>query len=277
MTFITPDEFDLLSDFIYRKTGIRFESKKLYFLSKRIQKRMDALGIETVSAYIRKLRFADPDRTEFQQLIELLTINETYFFRDFPQYQAFAEECLPEVEKRKSARGDFKLRLWSAGCSSGEEPYTIAIILREMLDNFRNWEIEIIASDINRNVLKIAEEGRYTFRSIRDVPPEYLERYFARTPRGDYTVSEKLKEMIRFEQVNLAEKESVRKKRGFDFIFCRNLLIYFDDVSTRQLVNAFYVALNPEGFIFLGSSESIGRITTAFQMRRMGGFLVYQK
>jgi len=274
---ITASEFEALSDFIYRKTGIKFEVKKLYFISKRIQKRMDALGVETVSDYIRMLRFSDPKNSEFQMLTDLLTINETYFFRDFSQLQAFGEDCLSEVASRKAARGDRRLNIWSAGCSTGEEPYTLAIILLEMLDNIAAWDISILAGDIDLTALEKAKKGIYWERSLRDMPPEYLQRHFHKNSDGSYSVSERIRKMVAFEHINLSEKEAIRKKKEFDFIFCRNVLIYFDDTSRKRLVDQFYVALNPGGYIFLGSSESVGRISTAFKIKRAGGFIVYSK
>ncbi|MDM8514833.1 protein-glutamate O-methyltransferase CheR [Desulfobacterales bacterium HSG16] len=277
MANITAEEFDTLSDFIYKKTGIRFESRKLYFISKRIGKRIDELGVETVAEYIRMLRFADPVNQEFQKLTDLLTINETYFFRDFPQLQAFAEHCLSEVEKKKNAVKDNTIRIWSAGCSTGEEPYTIAIILLEMLNYFSTWKIEIIANDIDLTVLSKAKQAVYGKRSLRDVPQEYLDRYFIKKDSESYVLQKKVKKMVQFEHVNLSEKKEIRKKRGFDFIFCRNLLIYFDDISRKRLVDQFYVALNEGGYVFLGSSESPGRISTAFKLKRAGGYIVYYK
>lgn len=277
MPNITASEFDSLSDFIYRKTGIRFESKKLYFLSNRIRKRMRLLGIETVSEYIRILRFADPKNLEFQKLTDLLTINETYFFRDFSQLQAFAESCLIEVAEKKAAAGDRTLRIWSAGCSTGEEPYTLGIIILEMLDDVSDWDISILASDIDLTVLNKARHAVYETRSIRDVPSSYLKRHFQKKGDEQYRVSEQVRRMVTFEHINLSEKQEIRKKRGFDFIFCRNVLIYFDDFSRKRLVDQFYVALNPGGYIFLGSSESVGRISTAFKLRRADGFIVYTK
>lgn len=238
---------------------------------------MDALNVETVSEYIRILRFSDPNNSEFQKLTDLLTINETYFFRDFPQLQAFGEHCLPEVAAKKAAAGDRTLRIWSAGCSTGEEPYTLALILLEMLDDAEKWKIFISAGDIDLTALEKAGKGLYGTRSLRDVPPEYLHRYFHETEGEFYNISEKIKKMVEFEHINLSEKEEIRKKRGFDFIFCRNVLIYFDDMSRKRLVDQFYVALNPGGYIFLGSSESIGRISTAFIIKRMGGYIVYSK
>jgi chemotaxis protein methyltransferase CheR len=271
------DDFGCLSDFIYRKAGIRFEPKKLYFLSKRIQRRMQELGIDTPSEYIRSLRFSDPNGVEFQNLINLLTVNETYFFRDFPQLQSFAEHCLPELTARKSSRGDTVLRILSAGCSTGEEPYTLAIILLEMLDNIRQWQVEILACDIDLNVLGKARHAVYETRSLKDVPPEYLPRYFKEYPAGSYSLKNEAKRMVRFEHMNLAEKGMLRQQGTFDFIFCRNVLIYFDDLSRKQMVDRFYAALDPGGYIFLGSSESVGRITTGFGIKRAGGHLVYYK
>lgn len=274
---ITADEFDYLSDFIYRKTGIRYEPKKLYFLSKRIEKRMDALGMESVAEYIRTLRFADPKSQEFQRLIDLLTINETYFFRDFPQLQAFGEHCLIERVEDKTALRDRNLRIWSAGCSTGEEPYTLAIILMEMIDDIDTWDIVIEASDIDLSALEKAEKATYEPRSLRDVPGAYLSRYFRKQKNGAYRIAKAVKDMVTFDHINLADKAAIRRKRDFDFIFCRNLLIYFDDLSRKRLVDQFYVALKPGGYIFLGSSESIGRISTAFKLKRMGGYIVYHK
>lgn len=276
MASLTIDEFETFSDFVYRKTGIRFESKKIYFITKRIQKRMEVLQIETVIDYIRLLRFSDPKGAEFQILTESLTINETHFFRDFFQLQTFAENCLDEVCGVKRRSGDNTIRIWSAGCSTGEEPYTLAIIMMEMLDDWRSWEIEILASDIDRIVLASARKGEYCRRSIRDVPAEYLKRYFVENDES-FLVSSRVKQMVRFEQVNLGDKEALRDHRGFDFIFCRNMMIYFDDISRKQLVDQFYLALNSGGYIFLGASESVGRITTAFRLKRMGNSLLYSK
>lgn len=277
MSFLTADEFEALAGYIYRITGIRYESKKMYFITKRVEKRMVELGIETAAEYIRKLRFADPDKTEFQLLINILTINETYFFRDFPQLQSFAENCLEEVSENKRKKKDHWIRIWSAGCSTGEEPYSLAIILKEMLNDFDRWRIEIVASDIDKTALIKARRGVYEEKSLRDVPPEYLNRYFSKSGSKEWKLSRDIKSMVEFEHLNIGDKEALRNKKGFDFIFCRNVLIYFDDISRKQLVDQYYVSLNKGGYIFLGSSESVGRVTTAFRLKRAGGHLVYYK
>jgi chemotaxis protein methyltransferase CheR len=276
---LTMAEFELLSSFIYKKTGILFEYKKMYFIARRIQTRMTAMGIDNIPEYINLLNSEAGFGDEFHHLTELCTINETYFFRDFPQLQAFAECCLVDVCKRKNETGDQKLRIWSAACSSGEEPYTLAIIFLEMLDNYRYWDIEIIASDIDRQVLEKAQKGEYKSRSVKDVPPEYFKKYF--TPKTEdpsvYVISNEVKNFVTFENVNLSNRAEIRHHLDFDFIFCRNLLIYFDDVSRKNLVDQFYIALNPGGYIFLGSSESVSRMSTAFNLKKVNGFLVYQK
>ena len=274
---ITLDDYQRLTDFIYRKAGIRFEPKKIYFVSKRVQKRMEELGIDSYSEYIRRLRFLDRDGREFQNLINLLTVNETYFFRDYPQLLAFGEHCLPEVVERKIENRQRKLRLWSAGCSTGEEPYTLSIILHELLDDIRLWDVEILGSDIDGGALERAKRGIYSKRSVKDVPQQYLEQYFTPLNNGFYAIRDNIKSIVRLEYLNLADKMELRKRRGFDFIFCRNVLIYFDDISRKKVVDHFYVALNRGGYIFLGSSESLGRITSAFKMKRAGKHIVYTK
>ncbi len=274
---ITLEEFERLSDFIYRRSGIRFEPKKIYFVIKRVEKRMDALAMDNFTEYLRYLRFSDRDGKEFQNLIDLLTVNETYFFRDFPQLQTFAEHCLADVVNRKFSCKDMTLRIWSAGCSTGEEPYTLSIILYEMLDDIREWEIEILASDIDRPALERAKRGIYDRRSVKDVPSEYLDRYFLNHSNGTFAITDKVKSIVKFEHLNLSDRRALRKWRGFDFIFCRNVLIYFDDISRKQVVDHFYIALNRGGYIFLGSSESIARITTAFRMKRANNYIVYCK
>jgi len=273
---LTVEEFDRLADLIYNKSGIRFEHKKAYFVTKRLQKRMEELGVESPMEYIRLLKYSDKDGVEFQKFLNSLTVNETYFFRDYPQLAAFAEHCLYDLVEKKYMKNDNSLRIWSAGCSTGEEPYTLSIILHEMLDNLPDWNIEIIANDVDENALQKATEGVYEDRSIKDVPQEYLDKYFIRY-RNNFIVKEKVKSLVKFEYLNFADGNILKGKRNFDFIFCRNVLIYFDDFSRKKVVDHFYIALNKGGYIFLSSSESLSRITTTFKLKRLGGHLVYTK
>jgi len=272
---INSDDFRDLTDYIYKKSGIKFEDKKKYFINKRVAKRIEEIGTDSVREYLRYLKFKD-DGDEMQNLMNLLTVNETYFFREFHTLEAFAEYALQEIAEEKLKKRDRTLKVWSAGCSTGEEPYTLAIIIREMLDNVDDWDVEVVASDLDENVLNKAERAFYDDRSIKDVPDEYYSRYFE-TLRGHHTLKPVIRNMVKFEHLNLMDRMSMRKKRGFDFVFCRNVLIYFDEISRKQVVDHFYISLNKGGYVFLGHSESVGRITTAFNMKRFGSNVVYYK
>lgn len=272
-------EFVELRKLIYAKSGIYLGDEKVYFLRRRVEKRMEELGMEDPQEYVNYLRFFDRRGRELHKLIEEVTVNETYFFREFPQLQAFAEHCLPEVLEQKRKGLISKLRILSAGCSTGEEPYTLAIILKEMVDDLDSLAPRVVAVDIDGKVLDKALRGIYEARSVKDVPKVYLERYFEKVGNGKWRVMNSVRELVTFEQVNLADYEEVLRfgMSSFDFIFCRNVLIYFSEEVRRRVVENFYALLQPGGYIFLGHSESLSRISTAFTLRRRGGYLVYQK
>ena len=272
---LSDRDYKQFARLIYDRTGVWFEENKRTFLWRRIQERIGALGLSGINEYFNLL-YSGRSEKEWQSFIDCITINETYFFRDFPQLAAFAEQVLPQVAKAKEGRGDFRLRLWSAGCASGEEPYTLAIILREMLPRPPAWNIEILATDINSRVLSQARRAVYDSRSVRDVPPEYLERYFVLTPQG-YALKAEIKKMVDFFHLNLFDGQAAAELKDFDFIFCRNVLIYFDDASRQRVVETFYRALRSGGYIFLGHSESVGRISGKFKMSRLDGHIVYYK
>jgi chemotaxis protein methyltransferase CheR len=273
---LSAGNYEKLTQQIYLRLGLFFEDKKTYFLQKRVEKRMDALGIADPNQYVFLLCYADSEGREMQALANLITTNETYMFREYEQLEAFANCCLPEVLSAKQARGEQRLRIWSAGCSSGEEAYTLAMILQEVFPQSQYWECEIVATDIDENVLAHAAKGRYWWRSVRDVPPEYFDKYLVK--EGDtYLVRPKAAGVVRFAHLNLNDRLAMRAMRNFDFIFCRNVLIYFDDRSRKAAVDHFYNALNRGGYIFLGHSESVGRISSAFKLKRMEQHLVYAK
>ena len=276
MTLSTRD-FQSIRDVVYKKLGIYFEDAKVFFIQKRIEKRMAALGIDRFDDYAFQLCFTDSDGAEMQRLANLITTNETYMFREFDQLQAFADFCLPEILKAKEKNNDRCLKIWSAGCSSGEEPYTLAIILREIMHDAAHWDIRITGTDIDERIIEMAKNAVYEERSIRDVPVEYMGRHLKPMPNGNFKIHSETSRLVDIQHLNLHDKAAMRKMRYFDFIFCRNVLIYFDDISRRSAVDHFYNALNPGGYIFLGHSESIGRITSAFTLIRKGKHLVYQK
>jgi len=272
---LTPELYQRFVDLIYKKTGIWFESTKRYFVDKRLDERIVELGLANYREYYQLLKFST-EQTEMQQLINRLTVNETYFFRDFPQLQGFAEDVLLQMVKEKSKVRDKRIRLWSAGCSTGEEPYTLAIILLEMLPNPEEWTIEILASDINTSVLDVSRKGHYNSRSVKDVPLEYLERYFIQRSET-YILDIKVRNMVTFKKINLMEEREMKVQINYDLIFCRNVLIYFDAESRLSVLNRFYRSLQSDGYIYLGHSESVTRITDSFKMKRIGGTTAYYK
>jgi len=270
---LSDELFDKFIKLIYNRTGLFYENGKKYYVQKRLEKRAELLEMETLKDYFMMLKFSD-DNTEFANLINDLTVNETYFFRDFPQLSNFAEEILPRFEKETQNRK--KIKVWCAACSTGEEPYTLSIILQEMLEKFEQWEIQIIASDINTEVLQSARIGLYESRSVKDVPNEYLEKYF--TKRNDkYLINLNVRKSVSFKQINLMDEAEMSSINGCDFIFCRNCLIYFDEESRKNVVSSFYESLNPGGFVFLGHSESVGSVSSAFRVHRIGDTIVYSK
>jgi chemotaxis protein methyltransferase CheR len=276
MNELTTEQYTKLRDLICSKLGLFFEPSRSQFLQKRVEKRMELLGLESAEDYIRHLRFHDPAGAEMQQFANLITTNETYMFREFDQLRAFSDFALPEVLEIKRKNGHNRLRIWCAGCSTGEEAYTLAIILREVLQEASAWNIEIVATDIDENALARVREARYDERAIRHVPIEYLDRHFGR--EGDrYRLHPETRALVLAEHLNLYDRTAMRAYRHFDFIFCRNVLIYFSDETRKAVVDYFYTALNVGGFIFLGHSESVGRISNAFQLVRLGEHLTYQK
>jgi len=270
---LSDELFDKYVKLVYKKTGIYYENNKKYFVQKRLEKRAEIVQAQDLSDYYSLLKFSE-DSSEFDQLINELTVNETYFFRDFPQLRNFAEDVLPFYVQNR-AKGK-RLKIWSAACSSGEEPYTLSIILLEMLENPEEWDIQIIASDINTEVLQSAKIGLYDSRSIRDVPPEYLEKYFIRR-QDKYLINLAARKNVTFMKLNLMNDADMSLITGCDFIFCRNCLIYFDDHSRRSVLAKFYDSLNPGGFVFLGHSESVGRISSAYQVQKIGDTIVYSR
>jgi chemotaxis protein methyltransferase CheR len=276
MPELSIEQFEKLNRQIYLKLGLHFDEKKIYFLKTRVAKRMAALGIADPKDYLFQISYADGDGVEMQALANLITTNETYMFREYDQLQAFANNCLPEVLSAKQAKGEKSLRIWSAGCSSGEEAYTLAMIVQEIFPQIQSWDCAIVATDVDENMLARVAAARYGARSVNDVPEEFREKYL--TKIGDeYLVKPRTVALVQARHLNLHDRLAMRAMRGFDFIFCRNVLIYFDDASRKAVVEQFYNSLNKGGYVFLGHSESLGRMTSAFRLKRFDNHLVYVK
>jgi len=273
---LSLEQYGRLCRLIYDRLGLSFDDKKIDFLSKRVTKRMESLSLDTPSDYLMRLAYGENSESEMQALANLITTNETYMFREYEQLEAFAHACLPEVIDRKEKQGKRSLHIWVAGCSSGEEAYTVAIIVREVFPAIATWDMHLLATDIDEQRLAMAMAGVYDKRSMKNVPPEYLDRHFTQLGEN-WRVKPRTRSMLTIEHLNLHDRTQMRQMRSYDFIFCRNVLIYFDDASRKAVVDHFYNALNPGGFLFLGHSESVGRISSAFRLRRMGEHLVYMK
>lgn len=271
---ISDEDFQKFREFFYRKTGILFEDSKRYFVDKRLVERIKATGHSNFRSYFTFMRF-QASGEELQALTNAMTVNETYFFREEYQFKCLVNSMLPEIVKTK--RPGSTIRIWSIPSSSGEEPYSIALYLTEYWPDIAHWDVELISSDIDTNILKKAREGRYSARSVQHLPAKLLQKHFRRLPDGDYQISDDFRQAVEFTRVNLNDPADTRPYRGFDVIFCRNLLIYFDDLSRRQAAEVFFDALNPGGFICLGHSESMSRITSVFKVRKFPDAIVYQK
>lgn len=271
---ISDEDFLKFREYFYRKTGIYFEDSKRYFVDRRLAERIEAAGSDSFRNYFMRLRFQDTGE-EMQRLINLMTVNESYFFRESYQFDCLVNDMLDEVVTHK-APGE-TIRIWSIPCASGEEPYSIAIYLLERWPRLAHYEVEILASDIDTNVLEAARRGIYPLRSLQQLPKEYLHKYFTPLANGQWRISDTLRDSVEFSRVNLSDPADTRRFRRLDVIYCRNLLIYFDDVSRRAAAETFYDALYPGGFICLGHSESMSRISNLFTVRKFPDCIVYQK
>jgi len=270
---ISEEDFRKFREFFYRKTGIQFEDSKRYFVDKRLIERIEATDSQRFRNYFMMLRF-DTSGDELQTLVNLMTVNETYFFREEYQFQCMVNSMLGEIVRHK--KDGAPIRIWSVPSSSGEEAYSIVMYLLEYWPGIREWDVEIISSDIDTSIISQARRGRYSARSVQHLPGNLLKKYFQ--PIGlEYQIVDDLLEAVEFTRVNLMEPADVRAYRHFDLIFCRNLLIYFDDLSRRQAAETFYDALNPGGFVCLGHSESMSRISSLFRVRKFPEAIVYQK
>ncbi len=270
---LSAEEFRLLRDLVYDYCGIFFQDDVGYMLERRLNPRLRKLEMTSFIEYYRYLRFHPQRRLEIEEIVELLTTNETYFFREGYQLKAFAEEILPElIERRGSQR---RLRIWSAGCSSGEEAYTIAMILREQ-PRLAGWNLEVFGNDISRKMLQAARRGVYGKSAFRAIEPYYRDKYF--TPAEDkLSIDKSLRSITSFGQLNLLDDEMLQLVGQVDVIFCRNVLIYFDQSARRRVVQTFYDKLRRRGYLLLGHSESLMSITTDFELVYLENDMVYRK
>jgi chemotaxis protein methyltransferase CheR len=270
---ISEEDFSKFKEFFYRKTGMQFENSKRYFVDKRLIERIEATNSGSFRSYFVMLRF-ETTGEELQKLVNLMTVNETYFFREEYQFKCLVDSILPEIVRKKT--DDSPIRIWSVPSSSGEEAYSIAIYLLEHWSGIDRWDVEIISSDIDTEIISQAKKGHYSPRSVQNLPDKILHKYFTYKNEG-YQICRDLQQAVEFTRVNIMEPLEVRSYRNMDVIFCRNLLIYFDDVSRRYAAEMFFYAMKAGGFVCLGHSESMSRISSLFRVCKFPEAIVYQK
>jgi chemotaxis protein methyltransferase CheR len=274
---MSDETFILLRDFIYEHSGIYFADTKKEQLEARLVMRLKANNLPEFNKYYYMLQYDPKAGNELKALFDSVTTNETSFYRSPPQIQAFQEKVLPEIITRREKRGEHVLRLWSAGCSTGEEPYTMGIVIKEVLSNkLPDWDIKILASDISEKALKSAKAAAYGEYSLRAVPPEIKRKYF-NANGGLYKINDDISSLVELQYLNLNDMKRVQLMKGFDIIFCRNVLIYFDDEARKRFVSQLYDNLNHGGYLFIGHSESLHNISRAFKLVHFPGALGYKK
>ncbi len=260
---MNAEQFNTLKKIVYDRSGIHFQESKKYVLETRLSRRLEELNFDNFDQYLMFLTAGPYQMDEFQEMFNRITINETSFFRNEPQLEVFEKQVLPDlIAARRTSK---TLRVWSSACSTGEEPYTLAIQLHRSLGvRLADWHIEILGTDISEKALGVAQHGRYPSYSVRTLNPLILQRYFEKTD-GSFQLDPTIMSMVRFELLNLKEAAAARRFGKWDVIFCRNVMIYFDDAMKTHCVQLFYDQLADDGTLFIGHSESLRKIPVPFE------------
>ncbi len=271
---LAPDEFRLLRDLVNEYAGLSYDDDAMYAFDRRLGERVVALDLDGFDEYYKYLRFNIRGAAELEDAVELLTTKETYFFRQEYQLRAFEAELLPRLAATNASRR--RLSVWSAGCSTGEEVYTIAMII-DRSGLFNGWDVRVIGSDISKRSVAHARRGSYRGSSFRAIGEALRRAYFVETSDGMDAVSDRIKRMCHFGQLNLLDAGRAAIVGRVDAIFCRNVLIYFDLRSRRRVIDSLYDRLVPGGYLMLGHSESLLNVSTAFELVHLEEDLVYRK
>jgi chemotaxis protein methyltransferase CheR len=273
---LSEEEFRLLRDFIHERFGIFFEDGQRGSLRGRLVGRLAGLDLVSFEEYYQYLRFGPQRAEELERMVSHLTNNETYFFREATQLQVFAEHILRPVKERRTADGTRRVRILSAGCSSGEEAHTVAMIVYDSGQFFWNWDVQVFGLDVDAAALEKARRAVYFHNSFRATSPALRERHFLKQGAGA-EVKEPIRRLVHLRHGNIVDPASYEGLGGLDAIFCRNVLIYFSDAMILRAVRLFYEALAPGGYLLLGHAESLSRITDLLTPIRFPGAMVYQK
>lgn len=274
---MTDAVFFEIRDFIYGLTGIYFQDTKKYLLEGRLGKRLQLLGIKDFAQYLQMIRYGTARKEEMQSFYDAITINETFFFRNEPQFEAFEKTLVPDIVASRKTAGRTRLRVWSAASSSGEEAYSLSMIYLEKLKpRYPALDFEVVGTDISPSVLETARKGVYREYSVRNTPKLYMGKYFE-SGDGRHALREDVRRLARFEHMNLFDQRAMRQMMGFDIIFCANVLIYFDAKSKIQVVSNLYDSLNKGGYLFIGYAESLHGISSAFKLVNFPKTVAYRK
>jgi len=287
---LTDAELKLLQALVYQECGMHFDDRRTPFLQDRLQRRLKECQLDSFYSYYRLL-ISQQGKQELSCLLENLTVNETSFFRNKAQLDLFQRDVLNDLLRRKQENRDYSLRIWSAGCSTGQEPYTLAMQVADTLSYHQMryprpvdtpvpkplvpppWRVEILASDINYSVLRAAQEASYSEHQMAGVDYGYRLRYFDKVGER-YAVKKSVKELVHFDFHNL--KTEYLPQRN-DIIFCRNVMMYFDEAEQKRLVEKFYRCLNPQGYLFVGHAESLLALTEKFKIVHRNNGTAYQR
>lgn len=273
---LTELQFRLIRDFIHEKFGIYFKDEKISFMQMKLYPRVLSLGLGSFGDYFNLVKYeADGDK-ELSRMVSLLTNNETYFFRELPQLMVFRDALLPQLRERKLARNKKGIRVVSAGCSTGEEVYTLAMLTFETGSFFWGWDVQIIGMDISEMALEAARRGVYYAPSLRMTESIYAQRFFSFNS-GDYRAKDNIKKMTSFIYGNITDPQTWDGLKDIDIIFCRNVLIYFSEEKIKSAVNNFHQALRKGGHLLLGHSETLTGISDDFELVRFPDTFIYRK
>ncbi|MFW5486992.1 MAG: CheR family methyltransferase [Desulfovibrio sp.] len=274
---ISDTEFKDFQEFIYSQTGIDIPLKRKYLIENRLGKRLNELKLKSFGEYYKYLRYSANKDKELDFLFEKITTNETSFFRDQRQLDVFRDFVLADWIKQQTAANKKELNIWSAGCSSGEEPYTLSMILHEVLKmSIIGWKINITANDLSPAMIIKARRGLYSKYAFKTTPADIVKRYFTED-KGGYKIHPKVQKLCSFGLINLNDPAAAKRVPKSQIIFCRNVIIYFDDEMKKRVLKAFYDNLVPGGYLILGHSESIHKLTRAFKPIVKIGGIIYQK
>ncbi|MCA9733277.1 MAG: protein-glutamate O-methyltransferase CheR [Deferribacteres bacterium] len=272
-----PDlEFPAVAAFIAETTGIEFKLNKKYLLENRLSPRLKELGCKTYKDYILYLKY-DQTKKEFHKLTTAITINETSFLRNPPQLEAFQNIVLPKIIQAAKSRIPNTIKIWSAGCSSGEEPYSLGLLSMEKYPGLSTTkQLQILATDIDDEIIAKASKGHYGQLTLRNLSPHQLNTFF-KNNGTQYEINQNIRSLVKFSNLNLSDSARMRLLRDIDVIFFRNVMIYFGTETRKKIISNMYDSLRPGGYLFLGHSESLHGISKAFKLTNLGKSMVYYK